>query len=113
MNDVPDKFDELLAFTRQALTSGSSLLLLVATLDGEAKTDATSVIRMPPKLNDPRLALLVAAAQVELALLAKRIANEQRDPRLFLDLLMHCVKIKTKPGAEPPPDDRGGKERTS
>lgn len=64
MNHVRDQFDEVLAFIRQALANGSSLLVVVATLDGEAKTDGATVIRMPPKLNDPRLALLVAEAQV-------------------------------------------------
>jgi len=112
MNDLPDQFEEVLAFIRQALAGGRSLLVMVATVDGEAKTDAAGAIRAPSKLNHARLALLVAEAHFQLAVLTKTIANEQRDARLFLDLLMHCVKIKMKPPAEPPPGGQA-KETTS
>ena len=119
--DLPAEFTGSLGLASRALAEGWPVVLLVATLNGETgKPDAACSITVPPtKAVD--VALLLAGARLELYMLASRIAYSTADPQLFLaafleynaKIMKAAHELKSGPAAEPPPDDQGGKERTS
>ena len=119
--DLPAEFTGSLTLASRALAEGWPVVLIVATLNGETgKPDAACSITTPPtKAVD--VALLLAGARLELYMLASRIADSTRDPDLFLaafaeynaKITKAARELKSRPAAEQPPDDQGGKERTS
>lgn len=118
--DLPVEFTGSLTLASRALAEGWPVVLVVAVLDRETgKSDAACSITTPPT-NAVDVALLLAGAQLELHLLAAKIAGSTRDPYFFLaafaefnaKIVKAALKLKSGPAAEPPPDDQA-KETTS
>ena len=118
--DLPAEFTGSLNLASRALAEGWPVVVVVAVLDRETgKSDAACSITVPPTLA-VEVALLLAGAQLELHLLACRIAASMADPRLFLAVFAEynakiakaALKLNSGPAPEPPPGGQA-KETTS
>ncbi|MCX5672243.1 MAG: hypothetical protein NTU94_13075 [Planctomycetota bacterium] len=118
--DLPAEFTGSLNLASRALAEGWPVVLVVAILDRETgKSDAACSITVP-RANAIEVALLLAGAQLELHLLASRIAGSMADPQDFLatfaeynaKILKAALKLKSGLAAERPPDGQA-KETTS
>lgn len=118
--DVPVEFTGSLSLASRALAEGWPVVVVVAVLDRETgKSDAACSITVP-RAKPVEVALLLAGAQLELHLLASRIAGSMADPQDFLatfaeynaKIVKAARKLKSGPAAEQPPDGQGGKDTT-